>query len=67
MLIEMVTEVSSPRKDNIPLFPKPLEIKVADVLFSAVRKNLMLFKDLGNEHIHYSIARARVFRNQFVV
>ncbi|MCJ7759920.1 hypothetical protein MUP59_02100 [Candidatus Bathyarchaeota archaeon] len=47
--------MSSPRKDNIPLFPKPLEIKLADVLFFAVRKNLMFFKDLGNEHIHYSI------------
>lgn len=33
----------------------PIEIKLADVLFFAVRKNLMLFKDLENKHAHYSI------------
>jgi hypothetical protein len=35
-------------------FPKPIEIKLADVLFFAMRKNLILFKDLGKQHIHYS-------------
>jgi len=33
----------------------PMEIKLADVLFFAMRKNLMLFKDLANPHVHYSM------------
>jgi hypothetical protein len=36
-------------------FAKRVEITLADVLFFAMRKNLMLFKDLGDKHIHYSI------------
>jgi hypothetical protein len=47
--------LSSPENDSITAFPKPVEIKLADVLFFAVRRNLMLFKDLGTEHVHYSI------------
>jgi hypothetical protein len=35
-------------------FPKPIEIKLSDVLFLAMRKNLMLFKDLSKHHVHYS-------------
>lgn len=33
----------------------PVEIKLADVLFFTMRKNLMLFKDLEKKNIHYSI------------
>lgn len=47
--------MSSPDEHNMALFPKPIELKLADVLFFAMRKNLMLFKDLGKEHIHYSV------------
>jgi hypothetical protein len=45
---------SSKKDDTLPL-PKPIEIKLADVLFFAMRKNLMLFKDLGKEQVHYSV------------
>lgn len=44
----------SPEDANIIPFPKPVEIKLADVLFFAMRKNLILFKDLGKQHAHYS-------------
>jgi hypothetical protein len=47
--------LSSPENANITPFPKPVEINLADVLFFAMRKNLMLFKDLGKKQIHYSI------------
>jgi hypothetical protein len=47
--------MSSPNKQDITPFQKPLEIKLADVLFFAMRKNLMLFKDLGRKYVHYSI------------
>jgi hypothetical protein len=46
--------MSSPNEQNVTPFPKPLEIKLADVLFLAMRKNLMLFKDFGKKYIHYS-------------
>jgi len=50
-----VKELSSPKEDDTVPFPKPVEIKLADVLFFAIRKNLMLFKDLGDKHVHYSV------------
>ena len=46
---------SNPDKQKLTPFPHPMEINLADVLFFAMRKNLMLFKDLDNEHVHYSI------------
>ncbi len=47
--------MSSPNERSITPFPKPVEIKLADVLFFAMRKNLMLFKDLGKQRVHYSL------------
>lgn len=47
--------MSSPDEHKITLSPKPIELKLADILFFTMRKNLMLFKDLRDEHIHYSI------------
>ncbi|MGB8781013.1 MAG: hypothetical protein WCD81_10250 [Candidatus Bathyarchaeia archaeon] len=47
--------MSSPKKDNAIQFPKPMEIKLADVLFLSMRKNLMLFKDLAHKNVHYSL------------
>ena len=47
--------MSSPQKDNAIAFPKPMEIKLADVLFFSMRKNLMLFKDLAHKNVHYSL------------
>jgi hypothetical protein len=32
-----------------------MEIKLADVLFLSMRKNLMLFKDLTHKNVHYSL------------
>jgi len=32
-----------------------MEIKLADVLFLSMRKNLMLFKDLAHKNVHYSL------------
>jgi len=46
--------MSSQDEHTTTPFPKPIEIKLADVLFFAMRKNLMLFKDLSKQHIHYS-------------
>jgi hypothetical protein len=40
---------------NPILFPKHIEIKLADVLFFSMRKNLVLFKELGTANVHYSI------------
>jgi len=47
--------LSSPENANITPFPKPVEIKLADVLFFSMRKNLMLFKELDNKNVHYSV------------
>ena len=48
--------MSSPDEHNITLSPKPLEVKLADVLFIAVRKHLIVFKDLtASKHIHYTM------------
>ena len=47
--------MSSLDEHDITPFPKPVEIKLADVLFFAMRKNLMLFKDLGKQRVHYSL------------
>jgi len=47
--------MSSPDEQEISPFPKPIELKLADVVFIAMRKNLMLFKDLGKRYAHYSI------------
>lgn len=46
--------MSSPDEQEITPFPKPIELKLADVMFFTMRKNLMLFKDLGKKHVHYS-------------
>jgi hypothetical protein len=48
-------KLPSRENDNITPFPKSVEVKLADVLFFAMKKNLMLFKDLGNEQVHYSV------------
>ena len=43
-------------ENNITLAPRPLEIKLADVLFFAIRKHLMIFKDLtGSRYVHYTM------------
>jgi len=47
--------LSNPQKDDAIPFPKPMEIKLADVLFLSMRKNLMLFKDLTRKNVHYSL------------
>jgi hypothetical protein len=42
--------------ENHPIIaPKPLEIKLADVMFFALRKHLMVFKDLtSSRYVHYT-------------
>jgi len=48
--------MSSPDEHNIILSPKPLEVKLADVLFIAVRKHLTVFKDLtASKYVHYTM------------
>ena len=47
--------MSAPQEGSLTPFPQPIEFKLVDVLFIAMRKNLILFKELGNESIHYSI------------
>lgn len=45
------------RKANISaaLFPKPIEINLADVLFIAARNQVVIFKDLvESKHVHYT-------------
>ena len=42
-------------EQEITPFPKPIELKLADVVFITMRKNLMLFKDLGKKYVHYSL------------
>jgi hypothetical protein len=44
----------NPDEQEIAPFPKPIEMNLADVVFIAMRKNLMLFKDLSTKHVHYS-------------
>jgi hypothetical protein len=34
--------------------PKPIEVKIADVIFLKMRNNMVLFKDLSNPQVHYS-------------
>jgi len=48
--------MSSPEEYNINMSPIPYEVKLADVLFFAVRKHLMVFKDLtGSKYVHYTM------------
>jgi hypothetical protein len=46
--------MSSRDEHNTLPLPKPIEIKLADVLFVAMRRTLFLFKDLGKQHVHCS-------------
>jgi hypothetical protein len=47
---------STPREQIISPTFKPLEVKLADVLFIAIRKHLMVFKDLtASRHVHYTM------------
>ena len=55
MICRAALQMSSRGEHTTTPFPMPIEIKLVDVLFLAMRKNLMLFKDLGDEHVHYSI------------
>lgn len=49
--------MSSRDDHNTTIFTKPIEIKLADVLFFAMRKHLMVFKDLtGSKYVHYTMA-----------
>lgn len=48
--------MSSPDEHNITVSSKPLEVKLADVLFFALRKHLMIFKDLtASKYVHYTV------------
>jgi len=48
--------MSSRDEHNTTPFPKPIEIKLADVLFLALRKHLMVFKDLtASRYAHYTM------------
>jgi hypothetical protein len=47
--------MSNRNEHKITLASSPVEIKLADVLFFAMRRNMMLFKDLDKKHIHYSL------------
>jgi hypothetical protein len=48
--------MSTPDEQEITLFQKPMEMKLADVLFFAVRKHLIVFKDLtASKHVHYTM------------
>lgn len=55
MICRAALQMSSRDEHNTTPFPKPIEIKLADVLFFAMRKNLMLFKELGDKNVHYSV------------
>ena len=47
--------MSSSDEKHFIITPKPLEIKLADVMFLAIRKHLMVFKDLTtSRYIHYT-------------
>ena len=35
-------------------FPKPIEIKIADAIFVKIKNNMMLFKDLNKNKVHFS-------------
>lgn len=57
--LEEIEKLSSAVKTNgkiaAPTF-RPLEVRLADVLFIAVRKHLMVFKDLtASRHVHYTM------------
>jgi hypothetical protein len=57
--LKEIETLSSAVKTNgevaLPTF-RPMEVKLADVLFIAVRKHLMVFKDLSaSRHIHYTM------------
>lgn len=40
---------------NQPMFPQPLEVKIADAFFLKMNKNTFLIKDLKNPKVHYYI------------
>ena len=48
--------MSKSNEHDLATFPTPIEIKLADVLFLAVRKHLWLFKDLtASRYVHYTM------------
>jgi len=48
--------MTSVNEQGRALSPTPLEFKLADVLFFAIRKNLMVFKDLtASKYVHYTM------------
>lgn len=47
--------MSNPNEDEMIISPKPYKIKLADVMFIALKKHLMVFKDLtGSKYVHYT-------------
>ena len=48
--------MSNPDEDKMIISPKPYEINLADVFFVALKKHLMVFKDLtGSKYVHYTM------------
>lgn len=48
--------MSNSDEQDVTPFPKPMELKLADVLFFAMRKHLIVFKDLtGSKYVHYTM------------
>ena len=48
--------MSNSDEHAITVFPQPIEMKLTDVLFLAIRKHLLVFKDLtGSKYVHYTM------------